>query len=82
MQHVRRSDAHREDNQVGLCHVALRIGDTLEELRAAKAHPVCPRCGGPRRILGAVTEAHAMRRLLAALGLAAESPLGRPGSTA
>jgi catechol 2,3-dioxygenase len=27
-----------EDNQVGLYHVALRIGHTLEELRAAKAH--------------------------------------------
>jgi hypothetical protein len=35
---------------------------------------VCPRCGGPRRILGAVTEPHAVRRLLAALGLAAEPP--------
>jgi hypothetical protein len=35
---------------------------------------VCARCGGPRRILGAVTEPHAVRRLLAALGLAAESP--------
>jgi hypothetical protein len=31
---------------------------------------VCPRCAGPRRILGAVTEPHAVRRLLAALGLA------------
>ena len=29
---------------------------------------VCPRCAGPRRILGAVTEPHAVRRLLAALG--------------
>jgi hypothetical protein len=35
---------------------------------------VCPRCGGPRRIVGAVTEPHAVRRLLAALGLAAEPP--------
>jgi hypothetical protein len=35
---------------------------------------VCDRCGGPRRILGAVTEPHAVRRLLAALGLAAEPP--------
>ena len=34
---------------------------------------VCPRCGGPRRILGAVTEPHAVRRLLAALRLAAEA---------
>jgi hypothetical protein len=35
---------------------------------------VCPRCAGPRRILGAVTEPHAVRRLLASLGLAAEPP--------
>ena len=35
---------------------------------------VCDRCAGPRRILGAVTEPHAVRRLLAALGLAAEPP--------
>jgi hypothetical protein len=35
---------------------------------------VCARCAGPRRILGAVTEPHAVRRLLAALGLAAEPP--------
>jgi hypothetical protein len=35
---------------------------------------VCPRCGGPRRLLGAVTEPYAVRRLLAALGLAAEPP--------
>jgi len=38
---------------------------------------VCERCGGPRRILGAVTEPHALRRVLAALGLAAEPPPGR-----
>jgi len=31
-------------------------------------------CAGPRRIVGAVTEPHAVRRLLAALGLAAEPP--------
>ena len=37
---------------------------------------VCDRCGGPRRILGAVTEPHAVRRLLAALELAAEPPPG------
>jgi catechol 2,3-dioxygenase len=30
--------APHEDNRVGLYHVALRIGNTLEELRAAKAH--------------------------------------------
>jgi hypothetical protein len=41
---------------------------------------VCPRCAGPRRILGAVTEPHAVRRLLAALGLAGEPPPGRPVS--
>jgi hypothetical protein len=39
---------------------------------------VCERCGGPRRILGAVTEPHAVRRFLAALGLAAQPPPGRP----
>jgi hypothetical protein len=39
---------------------------------------VCERCGGTRRIPGAVTEPHAVRRLLAALGLAAEPPPGRP----
>jgi hypothetical protein len=39
---------------------------------------VCDRCGGPHRILGAVTEPDAVRRLLAALGLAAEPPPGRP----
>ena len=39
---------------------------------------VCDRCGGPRRILGAVMEPHAIRRMLAALGLAAEPPPGRP----
>jgi hypothetical protein len=37
---------------------------------------VCPRCAGPRRIVGAVTEPHAVRRLLTALGLAAEPPPG------
>jgi Putative transposase len=35
---------------------------------------VCPHCGGARRILGAVTEPHAVRRLLGALGLAAQPP--------
>jgi hypothetical protein len=38
----------------------------------------CPRCAGPRRILGAVTEPHAARRLLTALRLVAEPPPGRP----
>ncbi len=37
---------------------------------------VCERCGGPRRVLGAVTEPHAVGRLLAALGLAAQPPPG------
>jgi Putative transposase len=41
---------------------------------------VCDRCGGPRRILDAVTEPHAVRRLLAALGVAAEPAPGRPGA--
>jgi hypothetical protein len=35
---------------------------------------VCPGCAGPRRIVGAVTEPHAVRRLLGALGLAAQPP--------
>jgi hypothetical protein len=43
---------------------------------------VCPRCAGPRRILGAVTEPHAVRRVLAALGLAAQPPPGRPVTAA
>jgi hypothetical protein len=38
---------------------------------------VCPRRAGPRRMMGAVTEPHAMRRLLGARGLAAEPPPGR-----
>jgi hypothetical protein len=37
---------------------------------------VCERCGGARRILGAVTDPPAVRRLLTALGLAAEPPPG------
>jgi hypothetical protein len=43
---------------------------------------VCDRCGGWRRILGAVTESHAVRRLLAALGLAPEPPPRRPAPAA
>ncbi len=39
---------------------------------------VYERCGCPRRIVGAVTEPDAMRRLLAALGLAVEPPPTRP----
>jgi hypothetical protein len=38
---------------------------------------VCDRCGGQRRILGAVTEPQTVHWLLAALGLAAEPPSGR-----
>ena len=38
---------------------------------------VCDRCGGPRRILGAVTDPPAVRRVLVALGLAAKPPPGR-----
>jgi hypothetical protein len=43
---------------------------------------VCDRCGGRRRILGAVIEPHAVRRLLVALGLAPEPPPGRPAPAA
>ena len=43
---------------------------------------VCPRCAGPRQIVGVVTEPHAVRRLLAALGLALEPPPARPAPAA
>ena len=43
---------------------------------------VCERCGGSRRILGAVTEPHVVQRVLVALGLAAEPPPGRPMTAA
>jgi hypothetical protein len=43
---------------------------------------VCERCGGARRILGAVTDSHAVRRLLVAPGLAAEPPPAHAGSAA
>jgi hypothetical protein len=43
---------------------------------------VCDRCGGPRRILGVVTEPPAVRRLLATLGLAPQPPPGRPAPAA
>lgn len=39
---------------------------------------VCERCGGPRRILGALTEPHAVRRVLVALRLAAKPPPAWP----
>jgi hypothetical protein len=41
---------------------------------------VCPRCAGPRRILSAVTEPHAVQRLLGVLGLAAQPPPRLPVS--
>jgi hypothetical protein len=37
---------------------------------------VCDRCGGPRRILGAVMEPAAVRRVLVTLGLGAQPPPG------
>jgi catechol 2,3-dioxygenase len=40
--------APAEEHQVGLYHVALRIGHTLEELRAAKAHLAAHGIGGLR----------------------------------
>jgi hypothetical protein len=43
---------------------------------------VSERCGGPRRILGAVTEPAAVRRVLVALGLAAQPPPGDARPTA
>jgi hypothetical protein len=42
---------------------------------------VCDRCGGPRRILGAVTEPHAGRRRRAALGLAHLGEAPRRGTS-
>jgi hypothetical protein len=39
-----------------------------------------PRCAGPRRIVGTVTEPEAVQRLRGALGLAAQPPPGRPGT--
>ena len=55
--------------------VFLDAGNTL----LALDYEVIAACfrGGPRRILGTVTEPHAVRRVLAALGLAAEPPPGR-----
>jgi hypothetical protein len=51
---------------------------TLRAILHRGIGPYAERCGGPRRILGAVTAPHAVRRVLAALGLAAEPPPGRP----
>jgi hypothetical protein len=43
---------------------------------------VCDRCGGRHRVLGAVTEPDAVRRVLVALGLAAEAPPGEASPAA
>jgi hypothetical protein len=51
----------------------LALGPALRRVFAFEVL-VCPRCGGPRRILGAVTEPHDVRRLLAALGPAEPPP--------
>ena len=51
----------------------LAVGRLLRRVFAIEVL-VCARDGGPRRILGAVTEPHAVRRLLGALGLAAQPP--------
>ncbi len=53
-----------------------------EECSFAVEVLTCSRRGGPRGILGAVTEPHAGRQLLAALGLAAEPPPGVAVATA
>jgi hypothetical protein len=70
-----------------LAHGVLRVrcercGDTTVVGFSCKGHGFCPSCGGPRRILGAVTEPHAVRRLLVALGLAPQPPPGRPAPAA
>jgi hypothetical protein len=57
-----------------------RASLTRPTSRSAIEVLVCPRCAGPRRIVGAVTELHAVRRWLTALGLglaAAPPPLPR-----
>ena len=35
---------------------------------------VCPRCGGPRRLLAAIQDPESIRRVLGSLGLSAEVP--------
>ena len=35
---------------------------------------VCPRCGGPRRLLAAIQDPESIRRVLESLGLSAEVP--------
>jgi hypothetical protein len=46
------------------------VGVLVQRAQGSVRVAVCPRSGSPRRILGAVTEPRAVRRLLAALGLA------------
>ena len=36
---------------------------------------VCPRCGGPRRLLSAIQDPESIRRVLGSLGLSAEVPV-------
>jgi hypothetical protein len=36
---------------------------------------VCPRCGGTRRLLAAIHDAAAIRKVLGAMGLSAEVPV-------
>jgi hypothetical protein len=53
------------------------VADVLRRVFAIEVS-VCPRCAGPRRIVGAVTKPHAVRCLLGARRLAPEPPPGRP----
>jgi hypothetical protein len=69
-------DLHKRVSQI-----AVPVGPAPPP-RVRDRGPRLSRCGGPRRVLGAVTEPHAVRRLRAALGLAPEPPPGRPAPAA
>ena len=66
--------AGRQERNIEFGHTIRRSAHHGE--RFAIQGLVGERGGGARRILGAVTEPHAVRRVLTALGLAAEPPPG------